>query len=278
MPTSILTDCRRQSLVKHRDRMKATWWSWAVNRTTYFSSLAGYLIIVTQTSSSSRPDLRRKLKSWAGSEAPLGRWPKKRRSTRLPNGSVSYATFLSPGVRHKRGWLWLLYVIIVYLCVKRPLAPPRGVVRQHPRTGDPGAHFDHAPAWLCGPPINYGKVVNRLALRRLKKKGLSHQRVHLHCFSGNARMVQAWLEAFPYHAYCYFGISGLVHSFDEDQLQAVGEIPLNRLIVETDTPSEAALWMQIQHALLPWGCWASSSHGPGNDPTRSHEGYLYNAC
>ena len=77
------------------------------------------------------------------------------------------------------------------------------------------------------------QVANRLALRRLRKACLVHQRIHLHTFSGDAGMVHAWLKAFPH---CYFGVSGLVRSFNPDQLQAVREIPLNRLLLETDAP------------------------------------------
>ncbi|XP_041484428.1 putative deoxyribonuclease TATDN2 [Lytechinus variegatus] len=79
----------------------------------------------------------------------------------------------------------------------------------------------------------YSKVVNRLALRRLKRKCLPHQRVHLHCFTSDVSMVHAWNEAFPH---CYFGITGKVRSFNEDQLAALREIPLNRLLLETDSP------------------------------------------
>ena len=76
-------------------------------------------------------------------------------------------------------------------------------------------------------------VSNRQALRHLRKACFVHQRIHLHTFSGDAGMVHAWLKAFPH---CYFGVLGLVHSFNPDQLQAVRGIPLNRLLLETDAP------------------------------------------
>ena len=76
-------------------------------------------------------------------------------------------------------------------------------------------------------------VPNRLAIRRLKKSCLVHQRIHLHSFSGDAGMVHAWQDTFPH---CYFGVSGLVRSFNPDQLRAVREIPLNRLLLESDAP------------------------------------------
>ena len=80
----------------------------------------------------------------------------------------------------------------------------------------------------------HSSVVNRLAMRRLKVKCYpQYQRVHLHSFTGDVRIVKAWLTKFPH---TYFGISGLVKSFDGDQLQAVKEIPLNRLLLETDSP------------------------------------------
>ncbi|XP_071501019.1 uncharacterized metal-dependent hydrolase YcfH-like [Diadema antillarum] len=84
-----------------------------------------------------------------------------------------------------------------------------------------------AAADLCG------STVNRLAIRLLKKKYLAHQRVHLHSFSGDAGMVRAWVAAFPH---CYFGVLGLIQSFNRDQLQSVREIHLTRLLLETDSP------------------------------------------
>ncbi|XP_072181655.1 putative deoxyribonuclease TATDN2 [Diadema setosum] len=100
-----------------------------------------------------------------------------------------------------------------------------------------------------------GSTVNRLAIRLLKKKCLAHQRIHLHYFSVDAGMVRAWVAAFPH---CYFGVSGLIQSFNRDQLQAVRKIPLTRLLLETDS-----LYLRISSCmrsvsttlLCIWGMW-----------------------
>ncbi|KAH3724158.1 hypothetical protein DPMN_049968 [Dreissena polymorpha] len=79
----------------------------------------------------------------------------------------------------------------------------------------------------------YSSEVSALALRLMRENTSPTQRVHLHCFGGNLDQVLGWSTAFPR---CYFSIAGSVAQFDEIQRAAVRRIPLNRLLVETDSP------------------------------------------
>ena len=78
-----------------------------------------------------------------------------------------------------------------------------------------------------------GNVVHKIALRKLREKCMVNQRIHLHCFSGDTRLVREWTNAFPH---CYFGITGVVKTFDIEQYAAVCEIRGDRLLLETDSP------------------------------------------
>ncbi|KAH3770692.1 hypothetical protein DPMN_171984 [Dreissena polymorpha] len=79
----------------------------------------------------------------------------------------------------------------------------------------------------------YSSEVSALALRLMRENTSPTQRVHLHCFGGNLDQVLGWSTAF---SRCYFSIAGSVAQFDEIQRAAVRRIPLNRLLVETDSP------------------------------------------
>ncbi len=73
-----------------------------------------------------------------------------------------------------------------------------------------------------------------LAALNLARVGLaSTQRIHLHCFTGNPALMHDWLQQFPR---CYFGFTGLVRSFDSQQIQALTKVPTDRLLIETDSP------------------------------------------
>ncbi|XP_030854779.1 uncharacterized protein LOC105438258 [Strongylocentrotus purpuratus] len=78
-----------------------------------------------------------------------------------------------------------------------------------------------------------GYIVHRIALRTLRRKCMVSQRIHLHCFSGDIRLVREWANAFPL---CYFGIAGLARTFNQEQRAAVREIRGDRLLLETDSP------------------------------------------
>ena len=59
------------------------------------------------------------------------------------------------------------------------------------------------------------------------------QWIHLHCFTGTTEQVMSWTQAFPYTT---FGCTSKSKSLDQFQREAVGKIPENRIVLETDSP------------------------------------------
>ena len=57
--------------------------------------------------------------------------------------------------------------------------------------------------------------------------------LYLHSFSGGPSQVDEWLAT---GRVVFFGISGLVYHFSQEQLQGVRRVPPSRLLVETDSP------------------------------------------
>ncbi|XP_067655922.1 D-aminoacyl-tRNA deacylase-like [Haliotis asinina] len=55
----------------------------------------------------------------------------------------------------------------------------------------------------------------------------------LHCFSGGEETVREWLRTFPN---VYFGYAGQVRGFNSDQVAGLRAVPLDHLLVETDSP------------------------------------------
>ena len=64
--------------------------------------------------------------------------------------------------------------------------------------------------------------------RTLDRILVKRQKIHLHSFAGDADLVSEWSES--------FGISGLVRTSDSRQIKALLSIPLDRLLVEKDSP------------------------------------------
>ncbi|MES9883066.1 MAG: TatD family hydrolase [Sedimenticola sp.] len=77
------------------------------------------------------------------------------------------------------------------------------------------------------------REVSQRGLEITKKHCPSEQRIHLHCFNGGPNELRAWRTAYPQ---CYFGFTGLVKSFDDQQQEALRQVPADRLLVETDSP------------------------------------------
>ena len=67
----------------------------------------------------------------------------------------------------------------------------------------------------------------------VKKHVPRDQRIHLHCFSGGHNQVTKWSEAFPN---CHFGYTGKVARFIKSQREAVRRVPIERVLIETDSP------------------------------------------
>ena len=79
----------------------------------------------------------------------------------------------------------------------------------------------------------YGIDVHARCLRILDRTVARRQKIHLHSFTGDAGLVSEWREMYPN---TYFGISGLARSFDARQIEALKTIPMDRLLLETDSP------------------------------------------
>ena len=59
------------------------------------------------------------------------------------------------------------------------------------------------------------------------------QPIHLHCFSGTPDHSRRWMQSFTK---VYFGFTALVKKFTSIQLDGVRAIPLDRILLETDSP------------------------------------------
>ena len=77
--------------------------------------------------------------------------------------------------------------------------------------------------------VRPSKIV-RAAIRRHCTR---HQRIHVHCCLLGTEEVAAWRKAFP-HA--YFGYTAITARLGVDQRKALAGIPLDRLLIETDSP------------------------------------------
>ena len=70
-------------------------------------------------------------------------------------------------------------------------------------------------------------------LKIMKECAVSTQKIHLHCFTGSAEQVVAWLDAFPE---TYFGFTNIARKFTKPQKAGLRQVPVNRLLLETDAP------------------------------------------
>ncbi|MCG7867848.1 MAG: TatD family hydrolase, partial [Candidatus Thiodiazotropha taylori] len=71
------------------------------------------------------------------------------------------------------------------------------------------------------------------ALHLVRKACAPHQKVHLHCFTGCKEDVEEWLQEFPN---CHFGFTARVSTFSGDQLEGLKSVPIDRILLETDSP------------------------------------------
>ena len=61
--------------------------------------------------------------------------------------------------------------------------------------------------------------------------GASNLRIHRHCFQGSEKEVREWMNYLPY---CRFGITAKI-LFDPKFRKVISEIPLKRILLETDS-------------------------------------------
>ncbi|KAH3691240.1 hypothetical protein DPMN_193188 [Dreissena polymorpha] len=71
-----------------------------------------------------------------------------------------------------------------------------------------------------------------LLLNLLKRLPVT-QKIHLHCFTGNAYVLSRWLERFPD---TWFGFTNKVATFDNLQQEALTSVPESRLLLESYAP------------------------------------------
>ena len=82
------------------------------------------------------------------------------------------------------------------------------------------------------PSDRYGTAVSQHCRSVIAGYRGSLQPIHLHCFTGTVAEVESWSAKFE--RVC-FGFTALVESFDEEK-DAMRAIPLDRLLLETDSP------------------------------------------
>lgn len=70
-------------------------------------------------------------------------------------------------------------------------------------------------------------------LMHLKGRVRKEQPIHVHCFTGNRQIVEAWLEEFPR---TFFGFTRLVKNFTRAQLEGLRAVGDDRILLETDAP------------------------------------------
>ena len=79
------------------------------------------------------------------------------------------------------------------------------------------------------------------ALHLVRKACCPSWKIHLHCFTGCKEDVEDWLQEF---SNCHFCFTGRVSTFWEDQLESLKSVPINRILLETDSP-----YMAVNRAL-----------------------------
>jgi len=82
-------------------------------------------------------------------------------------------------------------------------------------------------------PDKYFKGLYLRALEILKSQCQPTQNIILHCFTGDESVRKEWSDHFPN---VYYSFSSIVKRFDQEQIKAVKNISVNRLLVETDSP------------------------------------------
>ncbi|CAB3405997.1 unnamed protein product [Caenorhabditis bovis] len=67
----------------------------------------------------------------------------------------------------------------------------------------------------------------------IQKYGHRYLRIHRHCYTEDWSNAKVWMEQFPN---LVFGFTPAVYSFGPKQLETLRQIPLDRIVLETDAP------------------------------------------
>ena len=86
---------------------------------------------------------------------------------------------------------------------------------------------------LRGASNRHSSEVLLSALHLVRKTCQRSQKIHLHCFTGTEHDVEEWLQELPN---CHFGFTGRVASYSQEQLIGLKAVPMNRILLETDSP------------------------------------------
>lgn len=87
---------------------------------------------------------------------------------------------------------------------------------------------------LRGTPADrIGMDVHARGMQILQKFCGYTQPIHVHCFTGDIELVTEWMSHF---SNVYFGFTGAVENFSSDQIAGLQSVPLNRILLETDSP------------------------------------------
>lgn len=78
-----------------------------------------------------------------------------------------------------------------------------------------------------------GMDVHSRCIHILQRMCNPDQPFHLHCFTGDQELVKLWMD---YFFNVYFGLTGAVESFSVDQIFGLRTVPINRVLLETDSP------------------------------------------
>jgi TatD DNase family protein len=83
------------------------------------------------------------------------------------------------------------------------------------------------------PSDRIGMDVHARCMQILQKTCDPDQPIHLHCFMGDPELAKEWLDGF---SNVHFGFTGAVANFSEEQIAGLKSIPMNRILLETDSP------------------------------------------
>lgn len=78
-----------------------------------------------------------------------------------------------------------------------------------------------------------GMDVHSRCIHILQRMCDPDQPFHLHCFTGDQELVKLWMD---YFFNVYFGFTGALEKVSLDQIFGLRTVPINRVLLETDSP------------------------------------------